>query len=285
MKRYEIVVPGKPGLTLATSDQARSAEIAEFYKSIFNVSLIKLQFRELVETGPADPQARIAELEKEVADLRGLLTEAIEKLEAVEPKPPAEGTTRVFPRTNRGHWTINQVQERWEDDLEKSEKGTIKDRCPCCDKNMQIYDRRPHKSMAIGLMVLAVYLKKNDLEYAHLNDVFRGLDNGYRGDLGKFLFHGFVKQKPGQKGDGNPDTGYWGITPEGYEFLDGKRGFPAHTIEYQSKVLGSSEKTQLFSEITNNFNYDRDIRGIYEGSTEAVEDASVVKRESADPAP
>jgi len=287
MTRYEVIMPGKPGMTLGTEAQARSKDIADFYCDTFQASLIKLKIRKLVEVEPGDPQARIAELEAENAELKALVVDASKEIEHLEgllnPAPSASDIMRLFPRSARSSWTVEQVQNHWEVEFDNSKTGRVKDRCPCCNKNMQIYRRPVHKSMAIGLKILAVYLQANNVEYAHLDDVYNGLGlgNRYRGDLGKFLHHGMVKQKPGRKGDGNPETGHWGIPQLGYDFLTGKVGVPSFVVEYGSEVLKISEQLLFFDEITEHFDYDRDIRGLCEEA--ASEDASVVKRESADP--
>jgi hypothetical protein len=152
----------------------------------------------------------------------------------------------------------------------KLDKGTV---CPCCDRHTQVYHRKITSAMAYGLILLyrATRLGFSELEIdkdlnmffgIHIEEYFKSLKipSSIRGDVPKLRYWELItpRMETSKSKDGNPNSGYYSITPKGTAFVTGNLLLPSHIKVYNNKMVGLSEKSKNISiqqALGSKFNY------------------------------
>jgi len=135
--------------------------------------------------------------------------------------------------------------------------------CPLCKQHAKLYSRPLTSSMAAGLILL---YNESKTDYIHIENFFKGVRNAtpsMRGDIPKLRFWGLIQPKQGETNDGNPNNGYYALTKQGIEFVEGKISVPSHVDIYNNKFYGYSVKSKnitIFEALKEKFNYNEIIR-------------------------
>lgn len=109
----------------------------------------------------------------------------------------------------------------WED------KGA---KCPCCNQFVKLYKRKLTSSMAYALALINKYHKQSHYgEFFHVENYLKSLPNiasSIRGDFPKLRYWNLIEQKTeiafyrGRQ-EIKPVPGYYRITPQGIQFING----------------------------------------------------------------
>lgn len=128
--------------------------------------------------------------------------------------------------------------------------------CPVCDQTVKVYKRKLTSSMAIALIEIYKYNKK---EYMHVESLLKKLDlpASIRGDFPKLRFWGLIKPQRWDREDGSNRNGYYKITDRGIYFVEGKSNEPSHVSIFNNKLVGLSGSYVKINDclINNKFNY------------------------------
>jgi len=154
-------------------------------------------------------------------------------------------------------WKDQTIEEAKAFLQENAEKGT---KCPCCDKYVQIYNRKITSSMAYGLIRLYLYAVENGKlgEYLHIEDIFKSLDvpSSIRGDMPKLRFWGLIEPLPGEYEWMQPQNGMYKITDKAISFIRGETSVNASARIYNNRLLSWDKKLITISQaLKNKFNY------------------------------
>lgn len=138
-------------------------------------------------------------------------------------------------------------------------KGVV---CPVCNQFVKQYSRSITSSMAYGLVLLNYYIwKYKDVEWIHLETYFKGMPSipsSIRGDLPKMRFWGLIEPRMDEKDDGNPNSGYYRVTQQGKDFVNGKVKVLSHVLIYNNKMYGfppEAKEISIEQAIKNKFDY------------------------------
>lgn len=144
---------------------------------------------------------------------------------------------------------------------EKSLEGC---KCPACAQHVQIYRRTITSSMAAALILLCKLAE--DSKYFHLETYLKAspAPASWRGDVPKLRFWGLIEKKEGEKNDGNPNDGFYRITPQGRFFVHGHHAVKTPILLYNNKMIGFAqdcEEVTIKEVLGNKFNYDKLMNG------------------------
>ena len=130
--------------------------------------------------------------------------------------------------------TVKQAKDELLLHLEEGAK------CYVCNQNVKLYKRKIHRTMARGLLALYKAEKSNpNTKYHHITDFAPTTD--LSADFSKLRHFGLVEEMPNT--DVHKHTsGYWKITPLGYEFIYLETKVRAYVKVYNKKVLGIASK-------------------------------------------
>lgn len=148
-------------------------------------------------------------------------------------------------------------------------KGVV---CPCCDRHTQMYARQITSSMGYGLVILNSYdysfnnseaMKRLCLnsDWIHVESFFKQIPNipsSIRSDIPKLRFWGLIEPRMNEKGDCNPNSGYYRITQQGKDFVNGKVKVMSHVLIYNNKMYGfppEAKEISIEQAIKNKFDY------------------------------
>ena len=108
-------------------------------------------------------------------------------------------------------------------------KGAL---CPVCNRFTKIYKRQITSSMARFLITF--WREHKDFDYHHV-----GRDYRKCGDYGKLAYWGLLESRR-DSSDRKKDSGFWCITPEGYNFIHETILLKKYAHVYGSHVLSFS---------------------------------------------
>jgi len=125
--------------------------------------------------------------------------------------------------------------------------------CPCCNRLVKMYKRKPSSTAAMGLIALYRLTTTGKGAWFHISAI-QGKSGG--GDFAKLRYFGLIEEA--ENTDGLKRTsGYWRITPKGRQFVKGWAKVPCYVQVYNGRVYGESEETiTIFQALGNRFNYD-----------------------------
>jgi len=131
--------------------------------------------------------------------------------------------------------------------------------CPVCGQYVKLYKRKLTSSMAFGLILINRYFKGHpDEKWVHVQKYFKSIGDVRVSMDTVFLRHwGLLEKKIGEKDDGNPDNGYYGITEKGRQFLLGNIKVPKHLLIYNNEVKGFIDEIEIDiqNSLGSKFNY------------------------------
>ena len=140
--------------------------------------------------------------------------------------------------------------------------------CPVCNQFVKQYSRSITSSMAYGLVLLNYRAEtKGVTNYEHIENLFKvinDLPSSVRGDIPKLRFWGLIEPRMDDKVDGNPNSGYYRITQQGKDFVNGKIKVLSHVLIYNNKMYGfppEAKEISIEQAIKNKFDYKSFIKG------------------------
>lgn len=123
--------------------------------------------------------------------------------------------------------------------------------------------------MAAVLILLARGTREG--QYVHLGEFIAGHKKLHPraraavrgGDFAKFVYWGFIENRPTEPGSKQPESGYWRITDEGRRFASGQiRAAAKAAFTYNERLYGFSEETTSIREaVGDKFSYEELIAG------------------------
>lgn len=134
-------------------------------------------------------------------------------------------------------------------------------KCLCCGQRAQMYRRQLTSSMIMGLIILYNEARNKTIpeyHYMHLENFFKPLDvpSSVRGDIHKLRFWGFIEPADGDKEDGNPNNGFYRLTPKGIDFVNAKILVQKYVKIYNNTFYGfAGPEIDVHVAIKNKFNY------------------------------
>ena len=138
-------------------------------------------------------------------------------------------------------------------------KGVV---CPVCHQFVKQYSRSITSSMAYGLVLLNYRADVKGIEeYLHFENYFKSIPDipsSIRSDVPKLRFWGLIEPRMDEKGDGNPNSGYYRITQQGKDFVNGKVKVMSHVLIYNNKMYGfppEAKEISIEQAIKNKFDY------------------------------
>lgn len=138
-------------------------------------------------------------------------------------------------------------------------KGVV---CPVCNQFVKQYSRSITSSMAYALVRLNVAQElAGEYAWTHLENYFKlilDLPPSIRGDAPKLRFWGLIEPRMDEKEDGNPNSGYYRITQQGKDFVNGNVKVMSHVLIYNNKMYGfppEAKEISIEQAIKNKFDY------------------------------
>lgn len=121
--------------------------------------------------------------------------------------------------------TLHEAKD-WLNNKVTSDEGVI---CPCCNRYTRRYKRKITKSMILGLHLIK---KSGKTDYIHLQEFFKNQDcpSSTFGDVAKLRFWGLIDKLETERPDGSHRNGFYRITQQGIDFLEGKLKVPPYVI-------------------------------------------------------
>ena len=141
-----------------------------------------------------------------------------------------------------------------------SENVDVGVKCPCCEQFAKVYKRKITSIMVRGLIVLYRYDIKNQNKFMHKDEIGKYLNDKVKfggGDFAKLSYWGMIEGRDKEDGQKGKTSGYWRITSEGRDFIEGKSPVPKHKYVYDSKVLPreSGEYVTVREALSEKFDY------------------------------
>lgn len=306
MKRYEIIAPGKAGMTLGSAEHIRSKDVVEAYCAAHDAPLVGVKFRELVEAVPGDPLVRIAELEEEIKSWKKLLDQALDYIEGSKPKAVKrieheDGVTVADLPLKAVDGLPVCLHEHVEKVVEWVGERLLNDRstpmpCPVCRTLLKLYSRKLNSGMARAVMLLHKFHQADpEAEWLDLRsekvsaDVFRFFRHK---ELDKLPWWGLAVKCEERADAKRRKGGKWKLTQLGQDFAQNKAEVPRKFLDLLNRpIKPSAAKTSIVSALGDHFNFfdlmnaalDVFLSIAPKPKPKKVKKASLVKRESADP--
>jgi len=130
--------------------------------------------------------------------------------------------------------------------------------CPCCKQYIKQYKRAITSSMARCLIIFYQEQQLKPNEWLQLTRIFIKKRRMQPNDFTKFKMWKMIVQKPSEKEDGNPDSGFYMLTEKGKQFVMGKIEVPRHCWVVRDEVDSfSKEMTTIKKALRNKFDYNR----------------------------
>jgi len=131
-------------------------------------------------------------------------------------------------------------------------------RCPCCGQVVKLYKRSITSSMAYGLILMAnAKDERGGDPFLHVEDFFKSknIPSSIRGDIPKLTMFGLLMSPIDGKG-------IYGVTPLGFDFVNGVYKAPAYVEVYNNKVIRTSDKMVTIQQaLKNKFEYQKLMKG------------------------
>lgn len=122
--------------------------------------------------------------------------------------------------------------------------------CECCGQFVKLYRRKLSSSMARTL--INMYNAKADFNWVHRNS-FKAVSNDYS----YLRYWGLIQEKKLEYNSEKKNSGYWGITNKGREFVKGNSRVPSHIRLFNQKFYGFEGKEVTITDcLGSKFNYD-----------------------------
>jgi len=154
--------------------------------------------------------------------------------------------------------TVVDAQEMLRDNMEDGLD------CPCCGRIVRITSIPLGAGKAVTLVRMMVWHDQHkDKEWIHpIRDVNNwGLPSR---DYGSCEYWGFVEKKGERKEDGNPDSGFWKLTPRGRAFASGLLRCPYRAFVWHEKLIAFSvEGTDVLESLGKKFVWANEIRRVW----------------------
>lgn len=142
--------------------------------------------------------------------------------------------------------TIDEAQD-WL--LQRLNEGA---ECPCCGRFAKIYQRKLYSTMAYALVQIYQYFKCPDAdEWLHVPEHLDGKGVVARGgDWAKLRYWGLIEH------DGDHRSGYWRITDNGKDFVEGKLCVAKSVYLFDGVVVGVEGLTTIHEALGETFDYE-----------------------------
>lgn len=112
-------------------------------------------------------------------------------------------------------------------------------RCPVCDQYAKIYKRALRGGLAVSLIRMFQFFKKNPgVEW--LNDTpgyLRSVGANATNDVALLRHWGLIEQRPGERNDGSTRTGVFRLTHHGRAFVLGALKVARFAVLYNGKLV------------------------------------------------
>jgi hypothetical protein len=102
--------------------------------------------------------------------------------------------------------------------------------CPCCTQHVKVYKRRVNKGMAQSLVDM---YRAAGREWQHIPTTVGGRSR----EEGKLRYWGLIEESDEPRDDGG-HAGWWRVTPDGEEFLQGRVSIPMYARVFDGRCLG-----------------------------------------------
>lgn len=141
--------------------------------------------------------------------------------------------------------------------------------CPTCDQYAKRYHRPLTSAMAYALIIVSrEQLKQpNHRGWIHVENLLKntpGIPSSVRGDFAKLKHWKLIEAEWGQREDGSIRTGYYRITPAGFDFIHGRTTVPSHVILYNNQFEGydvNGKHISIKDALGKQFNYAEIMQG------------------------
>jgi len=145
--------------------------------------------------------------------------------------------------------------------LKEDHKELIKEgyHCPVCERYCKIYRKTITSTMAYVLILLYGYDLKNPEKYVHVEDYIKrkGVYAAIHRNYEQVKYWALIEKLEGEKEDGNPNMGYWRITPEGISFVLNVITKPKYVFTYNDEIIRfSEEQINIKKALRNKFVYE-----------------------------
>lgn len=133
--------------------------------------------------------------------------------------------------------------------------------CPCCKQYCRMYRRKLNSTMALALILIYQFFKKNPhagwLHVAAFLVKVKRDSSIAGGDVVKLRYWGLIERAPGERDDGSDRVGRYRITEVGKQFVEGKIAVPRYVYLYNQLLLRLSEEmTTIREALSDRFKYD-----------------------------
>jgi len=148
------------------------------------------------------------------------------------------------------------VKEMRDDIAKKRDEGCV---CPVCEQYVRVYKRSVNSMMARQL--IHAYKNFGVGAFFHNSEIVMGTSGA--GDFAKLAFFGLIEAKKHEKGDqGKRTSGYWCVTPKGFDFINNTVMVQKYAMVYNDEVLGySGDLVSIVESLNNKFDYNELMKG------------------------
>lgn len=138
----------------------------------------------------------------------------------------------------------NFLMKSWEKGVE----------CPCCEQFVKLYKRKLNSGMAITLVRIYKNSLTNNNDWLHVKNYLRENRFSNSHDWTLLKYWGLLEEKAVVKGE--PNSGYWRITPKGEHFVLNSTEVPEAIYMFNQNLYKySTDNTNIIESLGKKFNY------------------------------
>lgn len=148
-------------------------------------------------------------------------------------------------------YTLKEAQEFLRANLEVGAP------CPCCKQLVKLYKRKLNSGMARVLIHLyhIDQTKSGERWIKVTSEVLARGANPATMEYSKLKYWGLLEEK-GEPGEDTKSAGYWRVTKQGRDFVEGIIYVPKYIYLYDGRLLRlSDERTSIHDALGDKFNY------------------------------
>lgn len=135
--------------------------------------------------------------------------------------------------------------------------------CPCCGQMAAMRKRHFNATMAATMVLLYRHQITHPEEtWVHVERLLKSVNFPTRGDFYKCKYWDLLQRKPVNRPDGNPNTGFYRLTPVGERFVQRQVEVPNFVWVFNDEPVSfSAATTGILAAMGTRFNYQHLMEG------------------------
>ena len=152
--------------------------------------------------------------------------------------------------------TLGKAREWLRDQVRQ--KRASPERCPCCNRQVKIYERTINSGQAAALIWSYRWFKYHPGEWLHIGQYLNETEDYTSGEHAKLTYWGLLERSSELRPDGSKRNGYYRLTKKGEDFILDRIRLTSHIVLYNDKLLRLISKKpdiSIIDALGKDFNY------------------------------